>query len=64
MPVPRCEFCTARPHQEVAVSRWTDQPDDRERLTIALCAKHLKRVRKGGDRGYEHRGVQYKLGFW
>ncbi len=64
MPIPRCEFCTAQPRQEVAVSRWTEQPDDRERVTIALCAKHLKRVQQGGDRGYGHRGVQYKLGFW
>ncbi|MEE8336587.1 MAG: hypothetical protein V3R95_00855 [Dehalococcoidia bacterium] len=64
MPIPRCQFCTARPRDEVAVSRWTADPDDRERLTIPLCAKHLKRVQKGGDRGYEHRGIHYKVGFW
>lgn len=64
MPIPRCEFCTDRPRDEVAVSRWTVEPDDRERLTIPLCAKHLKRVQRGGDRGYEHRGVHYKVGFW
>jgi len=64
MPLPRCEFCTARPHEEVAVSRWTGEPDDRERITIALCAKHLKRVRNSPERGYEHRGLHYKVGFW
>lgn len=64
MPAPRCEFCPARPRDEVAVSRWTDDPDDRERLTIPLCAKHLTRVRRGGERGYEHRGMRYKAGFW
>ena len=64
MPIPRCKFCTARPDDEVAVSRWTTDPDDRERLTIPLGAKHFTRVRKSGDRGYEHRGVHYKAGFW
>lgn len=46
------------------MSRWTVAPDDRERLTIPLCAKHLKRVRNSGDLGYEHRGLHYRVGFW
>jgi len=64
MPRERCEFCTAVPLREVAVSRWVSDPDDRERLTIQLCGKHLKRVRNAGERGHEHRGSHYKLGFW
>ena len=64
MPIARCEFCTVQPLREVAVSRWVDNPDDRERLTIQLCGKHLKRVRKAGARGHSHRGSRYKLGFW
>ena len=64
MPLTRCEFCTAQPLGEVAVSRWAADPDDRERLTIRLCSKHLRRVRNGGAKGYEHRGMRYKEGFW
>lgn len=64
MPIARCEFCTARPLEEVAVSRWVTDPDERDRLTIPLCAKHLQRVKKAGTRGFEHRGLHYKVGFW
>ena len=64
MPLPRCLFCTDPPREEVAVSRWAVDPDDRERLTIQLCGKHLQRVRRSGARGYEHRGAHYKIGFW
>ena len=64
MPLTRCEFCIARPVREVAVSRWVTDPDDRERVTIQLCRKHLQRVNKAGTRGHEHRGMHYKLGFW
>ena len=46
------------------MSRWTVEPDDRERLTISLCAKHLKRVRRAGNAGHQHRGYSYKAGFW
>ncbi|HJM89943.1 MAG TPA: hypothetical protein QF624_10040 [Dehalococcoidia bacterium] len=64
MPAPRCEFCPARPRDEFAVSKWVSDPDDRERLTIPLCAKHQKRVQRGGNSGYEHGGARYKIGFW
>ncbi len=64
MPSARCEFCTAIPLREVAVARWVSDPDDLERLTIQLCGKHLKRVRKAGQRGHAHRGTHYKIGFW
>lgn len=64
MPLTRCEFCTAQPREDVAVSRWRDDPDDRERTTIPLCAKHLARVQRAGPKGYEHRGLRYKAGFW
>ncbi len=64
MPMQRCEFCTARPLQEVAVSRWVNDPDDRERLTLWFCAKHLQRVKKTGPRGFAHGGHFYKVGFW
>lgn len=64
MPIARCEFCTSTPREEVAVSRWTSDPEDRERLTIQLCSKHLKRVNRAGPNGHEHRGFRYKAGFW
>ena len=64
MPTQRCEFCTAHPDREVAVSRWHDDPDERERLTIELCNKHLVRVNKAGPKGYAHEGHFYKAGFW
>lgn len=59
---PRCEFCTARPREEVAVLRWVD--DDRERLTLWLCGRHLARVKKAGTAGWEHRGKRHKFGWW
>lgn len=64
MPMDRCEFCTARPAQEIAISRWIDDPDDRERLTIQICVKHNQRLQKAGPRGWEHKGRFYKPGFW
>ena len=64
MPIQRCQFCTARPHQEVAVATWTDDPDEVQRQTVWFCAKHLQRVKKAGSRGFEHGGLHYKVGFW
>ncbi len=64
MATQRCEFCTARPHQEVAVSRWHEDPDERERLTLWVCVKHLARMQKAGTRGWAHDGAFYKTGFW
>lgn len=64
MPLTRCQFCTSAPLEEVAVSRWVDDPDDRERLTIQLCRKHLQRLRKAPAAGHAHRGQRYRLGFW
>ena len=64
MPVTRCKFCTAQPLEEVAVSRWRDDPDDRERLTIELCRKHLRRLRKAPAAGIPHDGQRYRPGFW
>lgn len=64
MALERCEFCTARPLEEVAVSRWVDDPDDRERVTLWFCGKHLQRVKKAGAKGFEHKGLHYKVGFW
>jgi hypothetical protein len=63
MPViQRCEFCSAQPKSEVAILRWID--DDRERLTLWLCAKHLARIQKTGTRGWEHGGKLHKVGWW
>jgi hypothetical protein len=64
MPLTRCQFCTAQPLREVAVARWRDDPDDVERLTIELCAKHLQRLNKAGQKGHKHLGQFYKVGFW
>ena len=61
-PGDRCEFCTARPREEVAVLRWLH--DDRERLTLWLCARHLERMQKAGPRGWPHAGKLHKVGWW
>ena len=39
-------------------------PDEVERQTVWFCAKHLQRVKKAGNRGFEHKGIHYKVGFW
>lgn len=62
MPTPRCAFCSAPPKSEVAILRWVD--DDRERLTLWLCAKHYARIEKTGTRGWEHGGKLHKVGWW
>jgi hypothetical protein len=65
MPTARCLWCTDPPFEEVAVSRWQGpSSDDRERLTISLCRKHLERLRKAGDKGRDIKGWSYKLGWW
>jgi hypothetical protein len=46
----------------VAVLKW--RGEERERLTILVCGKHLERLRKAGDRGREVKGWSYKLGWW
>ena len=56
--------CVGEPLREVAVSRWRDNPDDVERLTIELCAKHLRRLEKARKRGHRHLGQSYRTGFW
>lgn len=61
----RCQFCTQRPREEVAVARWQPQnPDDTERLTLWLCGKHMERVMKAGPRGWAHEGRLHKVGWW
>ena len=61
----RCLWCTDPPFEEVAVAKWrAAQPDDRERLTVPLCRKHLERLHKAGDKGRETKGFYYKLGWW
>jgi hypothetical protein len=44
------------------VLKW--RGEDRERLTVALCRKHLERLRKAGAKGRENKGWSYKLGWW
>ena len=42
MPAARCLWCIDPPFEDVAVAKWSaSNPDDRERLTIPLCRKHL-----------------------
>jgi hypothetical protein len=54
----------------VAVLKWrgvaggSASAEDKERLTIALCRKHLERLRKAGERGRESKGWFYKEGWW
>lgn len=62
MPAPRCLWCTDPPLEEVAVLKW--RGDDRERLTISLCRKHLERLHKAGEKGREIKGFFYKIGWW
>jgi hypothetical protein len=69
MPSARCLWCTDPPFEEVAVLKWRGSPrssdaDDKERLTIGLCRKHLDRLRKAGERGRETKGWYYKVGWW
>lgn len=64
MPLTRCQFCSKQPLREVAVSRWRDDPEDVERITIELCAKHLQRLNKSGKKGHKHLGLSYRVGFW
>jgi hypothetical protein len=70
MPAARCLWCTDPPFEEVAVLKWrgaaggAGEADDKERLTVQLCRKHLERLRKAGDRGRETKGFYYKIGWW
>jgi len=62
MPLARCLWCTSPPLEEVAVLKW--RGEERDRLTVPLCAKHLERLRKAGNGGREHKGWLYKVGWW
>lgn len=59
---PRCIWCPDPPIEEVAVLRWRD--DERERLTVPLCIKHLARLKKAGAAGRTTKGWTYKVGWW
>lgn len=50
------------PFQDVAVLKW--RGEERERLTIPLCRKHLGRLSEAGPRGREIKGWLYKVGWW
>ena len=62
MPAQRCLWCTDPSYEEVAVLRW--RGEEKDRLTVQLCRKHLDRLRKAGERGRETKGWFYKLGWW
>ena len=62
MPLKRCLWCTSPPVEEVAVLKW--RGEERERLTVQLCGKHLKRLRDAGAKGRETKGWLYKIGWW
>lgn len=55
MPIQRCLWCTSPPFEEVAVLKW--RGDDRQRLTVPLCRKHLDRLKKAGTKGRETAGL-------
>ena len=38
--------------------------EDRQRLTIQLCRKHLTRLKEAGPDGREIKGWFYKSGWW
>ncbi|MEX2080355.1 MAG: hypothetical protein WEC33_01960 [Dehalococcoidia bacterium] len=50
------------PFEDVAVLKW--RGEERERLTVALCRKHLGRLKEAGERGREFKGWWYKTGWW
>jgi hypothetical protein len=50
------------PFQDVAVLKW--RGEERERLTIPLCRKHLSRLKEAGPKGREIKGWWYKDGWW
>ncbi|MBK6663871.1 MAG: hypothetical protein IPG47_14360 [Thermoflexaceae bacterium] len=54
MPRPRCLWCTDPPFQETAVLKW--RGEERERLTVQLCRKHLSRLKEAGQKGREIKG--------
>ncbi len=58
----RCLWCIEPPYQEVAVLKW--RGEERERLTVHLCRKHLARLKEAGSAGREHKGWWYKEGWW
>jgi hypothetical protein len=62
MPRPRCTWCTEPPFQDLAVLKW--RGEERERLTIPLCRKHLGRLKEAGQNGREFKGWFYKDGWW
>ena len=62
MPAPRCLWCTSPPFEEVAVLKWRE--NDRQRLTVPLCRKHLDRLSKAGKKGRQTQGWFYKVGWW
>ena len=69
MPTARCLWCTDPPFEEVAVLKWRGTPnpdaaDDKERLSVQLCRKHLDRLRKAGAKGREIKSWYYKEGWW
>ncbi len=62
MPRLRCIWCIEPPFEEVAVLKW--RGEDRERLTVQLCRKHLGRLKDAGPNGREIKGYMYKVGWW
>ncbi len=46
------------------VAGGSGDADEKERLTVPLCRKHLERLRKAGERGRENKGYFYKEGWW
>ncbi len=65
----RCAFCQNQPREEAAVLRWLGSAnraaaEEEERITLQLCTRHLERIRRVGDAGWEHRGRRHKLGWW
>ncbi len=62
MPGQRCLFCTQLPMEEAAVLKWAGE--ERERITIPLCMRHLEKLRRAGKDGWANGRFRYKLGWW
>jgi len=47
------------------VLRWRGPgQEERERLTLWLCTRHLERMQRSGTRGWAHQGWLHKIGWW
>ncbi len=42
--------------------KWVGE--DRQRITVWLCTRHLEKLQKAGKAGWANDGWHYKVGWW